>query len=253
MKVRGTKFPEVKIIEINEYPDEKEMRAGCIITYQWSVLKRLVNSNAAPFLSESEIYVKRLGTLRGLYYDLPPRSGDVLMRCVSGKVQMAVVDLRQDSVNYCSWLTVELSNENRCQLYIPAGFAYGFLTCSDNVVLQYKSTSYVGNHARTIINYSDERIGIKWLFEPSYMSAETRFAPGIEKVELEMMMDWAEENASSESDDIQAELEGTYEGADIRKNHNYTEDIKITRNAPHENNTEMDETENLFSIGEEQK
>lgn len=194
MKVLRTKFPEVKLIEINEYPDEREMQTNCVVTYQWNVMRQYVNKNARPFLSETETYVKRADTLRGLYYDLPPRAGDTLVRCIKGHVFLAVVDLRENSPNYRKWMARGLSAENRLQMYIPAGFAYGFLTLCDDVVLQHKSTSYVGNNFKKVINYADPLIGIAWPRKPIFMSAQVKFAPGIEQVELEKVMDWIDES-----------------------------------------------------------
>lgn len=205
MKVLKTSFPEVKLIEINNYQNALEMLTNSTITYQWNVLKQYVNSQVCPFLSETDIHVKRARTIRGLYYDVAPRVGDTLIRCLRGRVFIAVVDIRENSHKYRRWQGWELSDENARQLYIPTGFAYGFLTLSDNVWLQNKTTHYVDNSCRKLIHYADSRIGIKWPEEPLYMSAQVRFAPGIEQVELEKIMGWVDEFAENES----AEEEGT--------------------------------------------
>ena len=197
MKVLGTKFPEVKLIEINEYPDLREMQTNCAVTYQWDVIKRYVDKEAMPFVSEAEMTVARESTLRGLYYDLPPRAGNTLVRCISGRVFQVVVDLRENKPTYRQWFGRELSAQNRLQMYVPAGFAQGFLTLSDNVVLQYKSTSYVGSQFKKVINYADPLLGIQWPRKPVYMSAQVKYAPGIERVEIEKAAGWKEEDPVS--------------------------------------------------------
>lgn len=193
MKIIKTQLPDVKLIEINKHPDEREMRANCIITYQWNLFRKFVDSNAKPFISETETYVKRAHTLRGLYYNLPPRAGAMLVRCVRGEVYQVALDMREGSPTYRKWTSKTLSEENGLQMYIPAGYAQGFLTMTDDVILQYKLTNYVGNQFEKIINYADPLLGLIWPAEPEYMSAQTKFAQGIEQVEHEKALKLIEE------------------------------------------------------------
>lgn len=200
MKVVRTSNPDIKLIKINDYPDEREMRNSCIVTYQWNVLRQYVDKEALPFISEAETHVKRAYTLRGMYYDRPPRAGAILVRCLRGKAYVVAVDLRDNKPTYRKWVGKPLTEKNGLQMYIPQGFAHGFLTLEDDTVLQYKSTSYVGDQFRRIINHADPLLGINWQAKPVYMSVQAKFAPGIEQVELEKELEVMEDAYGDISD-----------------------------------------------------
>ncbi len=193
MRVFSSKIPDLKFIEINANPDEREMMTGCFVTYQWNIVRKFVNNDAKPFLSETEMRIKHAGTLRGLYYDTPPRSGEMLIRCIHGSVFQVAVDLRQDKPTYRQWVGRELSAENGLQFYLPEGFAQGFLTLTDDVVMMYKSTNYLSYQFKKIINYSDPLLGINWPQDPVFMSPQVKFAPGVEQLDLEIMQSYIEE------------------------------------------------------------
>lgn len=102
------------------------------------------------------------GVLRGLHYQLNPHAQGKLVRCCSGLVFDVAVDIRKDSPNFGKWVGYELSAENKHMLYIPSGFAHGFLTLSDNAELLYKTThNYSAAHDRGI-KFDDPLIGIVW-------------------------------------------------------------------------------------------
>lgn len=205
VKIVHTNIPEIKLIQINEHPDEREMKTNCIVTYQWNILRQYIDQEAKPFISEAESFIKRTGTVRGLYYDRPPKTGSLLIRCVSGSAFQVAVDLRDNMPTYRKWVGKILSAENGLQMYVPSGFAQGFLTLEDNTVLQYKSTSYVLPQFRKLIHYADPLIGISWPQEPIYMSAQVKFANGIEQVELETEMECLDN--ASEYDERELEIE----------------------------------------------
>ena len=102
------------------------------------------------------------GVLRGLHYQLEPRAQSKLVRCIRGRIFDVAVDIRVGSPTYGKWFGCELSEENRQMLYIPAGFAHGFLTLSDVAELLYKtSDEYSVAHDRGML-YNDPQIGIIW-------------------------------------------------------------------------------------------
>ncbi len=124
------------------------------------------------------------GVLRGLHYQLPPMAQAKLVRVVIGKVFDVVVDIRQDSPTFGQWEGFILSAENKRQLFVPPGFAHGFLTLSDTVDFLYKCGEYYSpQHERGII-WNDKDIGIEWPLEcdpvlserdtalPSFQNAE---------------------------------------------------------------------------------
>lgn len=102
------------------------------------------------------------GVLRGLHYQLRPKAQGKLLRCVQGVIFDVAVDIRQNSPTFGRWLGFELSEENKQMLYVPPGFAHGFLTISAVAELLYKTTDeYSTEHDRGI-SYNDPAIGIIW-------------------------------------------------------------------------------------------
>ena len=102
------------------------------------------------------------GVLRGLHYQLNPKAQGKLVRCVSGAVFDVAVDIRKKSHTFGKWVGFELTAENKKMLWIPEGFAHGFLTLQDNTEFLYKTTNeYSADHDRGIA-YNDLEIGIQW-------------------------------------------------------------------------------------------
>lgn len=101
-------------------------------------------------------------TLRGLHFQTPPHGQDKLVRCIRGRVFDVAVDLRSGSPTYGHWVSTELSAENGHQLFIPVGFAHGFLTLEPNCEIIYKCSSvYAASHDAGI-RWNDPAIGIAW-------------------------------------------------------------------------------------------
>ena len=102
------------------------------------------------------------GVLRGLHYQLPPHAQGKLVRVVRGAVFDVAVDIRQGSPTFGQWVGVELSEDNHRQLWIPPGFAHGFLTLSDSADFLYKTTDYYAPSHERCIAWNDPQIGITW-------------------------------------------------------------------------------------------
>lgn len=102
------------------------------------------------------------GVLRGLHYQLDPKAQGKLVRCVSGAVFDVAVDIRRGSPTFGKWVGYELSAENKQMLWIPAGFAHGFVTLADNTEFLYKTTGEYAHECDRGIKYDDPVIGIKW-------------------------------------------------------------------------------------------
>jgi dTDP-4-dehydrorhamnose 3,5-epimerase len=102
------------------------------------------------------------GVLRGLHYQLPPSPQGKLVRVVVGEIFDVAVDVRRSSPNFGRWTGVILSAQNRRQLWVPEGFAHGFLTLSDAAEVLYKATGYYTPQAERAIAWNDPEIGIAW-------------------------------------------------------------------------------------------
>ena len=102
------------------------------------------------------------GVLRGLHYQLAPRAQGKLVRVVQGEVFDVAVDIRRNSPSFGQWVGVILSGENKQQLWIPAGFAHGFVTLSETAEFLYKTTDYYAPEAERCILWNDSSININW-------------------------------------------------------------------------------------------
>lgn len=102
------------------------------------------------------------GVLRGLHYQLPPMAQGKLVRVVQGEVFDVAVDIRKSSPTFGQWVGVILSAENKRQLWVPEGFAHGFLTLSETAEFLYKTTNYYSPKDESGILWSDSAIGIQW-------------------------------------------------------------------------------------------
>ena len=108
------------------------------------------------------------GVLRGLHFQKYPFSQSKLVRCTKGRVFDVAVDIRTNSPTFGSWLSVELNEQNKYQLWIPDGFAHGFLTLSDVAEVQYKTNNYWNKEAEISLNFNDRELNINWpIFEVS--------------------------------------------------------------------------------------
>ena len=102
------------------------------------------------------------GVLRGLHYQLPPHAQGKLVRVVRGAVFDVAVDIRASSPSFGQWVGAELTEVNHCQLWVPPGFAHGFIVLSDSADFLYKTTNYyAATHDRCII-WNDATLGVQW-------------------------------------------------------------------------------------------
>jgi len=122
------------------------------------------------------------GTLRGMHFQVAPFEQVKIVRCTCGALLDVVVDLRPGSASYRQWDAVELTAENRRMMYVPAGFAHGYLTLVDGTEAYYHaSTPYAPRH-QSGVRWDDPAFGIDWPFEPAVISDKDRSWPLVEPV-----------------------------------------------------------------------
>lgn len=102
------------------------------------------------------------GVLRGMHFQKAPHEQGKLVRVISGSVLDVAVDIRKESPTYKNWFSIELSGSNHLILWIPKGFAHGFLSLEDNTIFSYKCTAYYHPEYERSFRYDDPEVGIKW-------------------------------------------------------------------------------------------
>ena len=119
----------------------------------------------------------RRGTLRGLHFQRAPFEQVKIVRCTRGSLCDVIVDLRPDSPTYRLWDRVELTAENRRMLYVPAGFAHGYLTLTDGVEVYYHASHAWAPSAESGVRWDDPALGVEWPSAPLVISDKDRAWP----------------------------------------------------------------------------
>lgn len=137
------------------------------------------------FVQENESFSKK-GVLRGLHYQLPPFAQSKLIRCVTGKILDVVVDIRKKSSTFGKHIKIELSGDNKKQLFIPKGFAHGFVTLSDQAIIIYKVDNCYSKESEASIRFDDKELNIDWQFpiKKTILSEKDREAPLFKNAKL---------------------------------------------------------------------
>lgn len=114
------------------------------------------------FVQDNHSFSQEIGTLRGLHFQAPPHAQAKLIRCVRGAIFDVAVDIRRGSPAYGQWKGYNLTADNGHQLYVPVGFAHGFLTIKPSSEIVYKCSDYYAPEAEGSIMWNDPDIGINW-------------------------------------------------------------------------------------------
>jgi len=152
----------------------KDGRGRFLETYKHSDFAR---AGITGHFVQDNFSASAAGVLRGLHYQKQPKAQGKLVRCMKGRILDVAVDIRKGSPTYGRWLTEELSEENNRMLYIPPGFAHGFLTMSDAAEMLYKCTDeYAPDLDRGII-WNDPDLGIAWPVREPLLSEKDAALP----------------------------------------------------------------------------
>jgi dTDP-4-dehydrorhamnose 3,5-epimerase len=159
-------LPGAYVIDMELLTDERGFFARAYCAEEFAA------NGLGPELRQCSVSHNTLkGTLRGLHYQGAPHEEHKLVRCTAGAIFDVVVDIRPDSTSYRRWFGTQLSSENHRALFIPPGFAHGFITLSDNAEVYYMiSVAHAAGHARGF-RWNDAAFGIQWPIQPRVISA----------------------------------------------------------------------------------
>ena len=157
MQVQRLAIPDVLLLTPKVFEDE---RGFFYESFNQKVFDEVVG-RPVTFVQDNHSKSAK-GVLRGLHYQLPPKAQGKLVRVVRGAVFDVAVDIRRDSPTFGKWVSAELSEENRAQLWIPEGFAHGFLALRDGTEFLYKATALYAPECEAGIAWNDCEIGVEW-------------------------------------------------------------------------------------------
>jgi len=157
MIVTNTKITDVKIIEPTVFEDE---RGFFFESFNHKKFEEAIGCEVS-FVQDNHSKSSK-GVLRGLHYQLPPYAQGKLVRVVQGEVFDVAVDIRKSSPTFGQWVGEILSADNKKQLWIPEGFAHGFLTLSETAEFLYKTTGYYAKEHERAIRWNDGALNIRW-------------------------------------------------------------------------------------------
>lgn len=156
MNIIETKINDVKIIEPIVFPDKRGY------FFESFNQKQLIENGILNKWVQDNESKSKYGVLRGLHFQNPPYEQAKLVRVILGKVLDVAVDLRPNSSTFKQYVQVELSDENKRQLYIPRGFAHGFVVLSPEVIFAYKCDNYYHPESEGGISFKDPELNINW-------------------------------------------------------------------------------------------
>jgi dTDP-4-dehydrorhamnose 3,5-epimerase len=172
MKFHPTPLAGAYTIDLEKRGDDRGFfaRAFCVNEYATLGLDdKIVQINN----SMSQIK----GTLRGMHYQLAPRQETKIVRCIRGALFDVILDVRPDSRTFGQWFGAELTAENRLMMYVPKGFAHGFITLTEDTEAFYLTTGFYAPDRERGIRWNDPEFGIKWPADPVLISDKDKSHP----------------------------------------------------------------------------
>ena len=181
MKVVPTAIPEIKLFKPTIHRDGRGL---FVESFRQDIFNQATGTNH-EFIQDNHSRSSK-GVLRGLHYQLPPHAQGKLVRVISGAVFDVAVDILRSSPSFGQWVGAELSAENHHQLWIPPGFAHGFVVLSDTADLVYKATAYYAPESDRGLLWNDPDIAIAWpqLDIDFSLSEKDRNQPAFKQAEL---------------------------------------------------------------------
>ena len=170
-----TKLANVVLIDIDRKEDERGFFGRTFCRQEFagqSIDFNIAQSNVS--------YNKAKGTLRGMHMQMAPFKEAKLVQCIRGSIYDVVIDMRRESATYCLWLGTELSDKNKTILYIPEGFAHGFITLEDDTEVSYQISEFYKPGYEKGLLWNDAFFNISWPMKPVVMSEKDKNYPSFQ-------------------------------------------------------------------------
>jgi dTDP-4-dehydrorhamnose 3,5-epimerase len=177
VKVAPTEIPDVLMVETGLIRDDRGFFSE---TYS---AKMFAEAGIRETFLQDNLSGSRKGTLRGLHYQIEPHGMGKLVRVIRGAIFDVAVDIRRGSPSYGKWVGRTLSGDGSVALWIPTGFAHGFVALEDDSVVLYKCTAIHTPAAERAVHYADPSIGIRWPLPPTLISPKDAVAPPLTEAE----------------------------------------------------------------------
>lgn len=172
MQIEPTALADVLILTPRQFGDSRGW-----FCETWNAARMAEAGIDLAWVQDNHSFSAAKGTLRGLHYQSPPRAQDKLVRCSRGAILDVAVDIRAGSASYGKWVGVELSAENRRQLFVPKGFLHGFVTLTEGAEVQYKCSDLYSPDHDGAVRWDDPAIGVDWGATAPILSDKDAKAP----------------------------------------------------------------------------
>lgn len=175
--LKPTEIESVLEVHTGVIADDRGFFSECYSQVMWA------EAGFEEVFLQDNLSKSQRGTLRGMHYQIEPHAMGKLVRCLQGAVFDVAIDLRVGSPTYAKWVGRELSAANHLSLWVPVGFAHGFVALEDDTLVHYKCTAIHTPEAERAVRYDDPTIGIEWPLAPSVITEKDAKAPRLEDVE----------------------------------------------------------------------
>lgn len=165
MKFTETKLKGAFVIDMTPMQDERGFFARTFCQKEF-----LNHGLEVNFVQGNASRSKIKHTLRGMHFQVNGSEEVKIIRCVRGCIQDVIIDLRKDSATYCEYISVELSEDNKRMLYVPRGFAHGFLTLDEDSEVAYMVSAFYDPQNERGVRWNDPAFGIEWEAQPVVLS-----------------------------------------------------------------------------------
>jgi len=181
MKIYSTRIPDVKIIECDQKQDNRGISFS---SYNRSELEN--NGIDFDYKMENIYNIKKSGTLYGIHFQNNPKAQTKMVYCLKGSGIDYAIDLRKSSDTYLQWVSVELSEKNRKQIYIPKGFGHAFISLEDNTINVMRFDEPFDSRYSKQLRYDDPHIKIVYPFQNPILAVHDENAPYLNDCEIDL-------------------------------------------------------------------